>query len=128
MQGNPYLNVNGSCEAAFNFYAEALNGTIETMVSHEATPAGAHVPAEWSNKILHATMSVGSTLLMSSDAPVDRSQKPQGFSVSLQTTAPEEAERAFKALSKSWSVRMPIRKPFSRAGSVCWLISSVFHG
>ena len=108
MQGNPYLNVNGSCEAAFNFYAEALNGTIEMMVSHEATPAGAHIPAEWSNKILHATMSVGSTLLMSSDAPVDRSQKPQGFSVSLQTTTPEEAERAFKALSKSWRVRMPI--------------------
>jgi PhnB protein len=81
------------------------------MVPHEGTPAGAHVPAEWSKKILYATMSVGITLLMGSDAPVDRCQK-QGFSVSLQTTTPEEAERAFNALSKSGSVRMPIQETF----------------
>jgi PhnB protein len=82
------------------------------MVPHEGTPAGAHVPAEWSKKILYATMSVGITLLMGSDAPVDRYQKPQGFSVSLQTTTPEEAERAFNALSKSGSVRMSIQETF----------------
>src|SRR5580704_17265493 len=82
------------------------------MVPHEGTPAGAHVPAEWSKKILHATMSVGGTVLMGSDAPVDRYQKPQGFSVSLQTTTPEEADRAFKALSKGGSVRMPIQETF----------------
>jgi PhnB protein len=128
MQVNTYLNFNGNCEAAFKFYAEALNGTIEAMVPHEGTPAGAHVPAEWGKKILYATMSVGSTLLMGSDAPVDRYQKPQGFSVSLQTTTPEEAERAFKALSQSGSIRMPIQETFSRRGSACWWISSVFHG
>jgi PhnB protein len=82
------------------------------MVPHEGTPAGAHVPVEWSKKILYATMSVGITLLMGSDAPVDRHQKPQGFSVSLQTTTPEEAERAFNALSKSGSVRKPIQETF----------------
>ena len=70
------------------------------------------MPAEWSKKILYATMSVGITLLMGSDAPVDRYQKPQGFSVSLQTTTPEEAERAFNALSKSGSVRMPMQETF----------------
>lgn len=57
-------------------------------------------------------MSVGITLLMGSDAPVDRYQKPRGFSVSLETTTPEEAERAFNALSKSESVWMPIRENF----------------
>ena len=112
MQLNTYLNFNGNCEAAFKFYAEALNGTIEAMVPHEGTPAGVHVPAEWSKKILPAAMSVGSTLLMGSDTPVDRYQKPQAFSVSLQTTTPEEAERAFKALSKGGSVRMPIQETF----------------
>jgi PhnB protein len=95
------LNFNGNCEAAFKFYTEALNGTIEAMVPHEGTPAGAHVPAEWSKKIpLTPRLSVGITLLMGSDAPVDRYQKPQGFSVSLQTTTPEEAERAFNGSFK----------------------------
>src|SRR5580692_12111120 len=65
MQVNTYLNFDGNCEAAFKFYTEALNGTIEAMVPHEGTPAGAHVPAEWSKKIpLTPRLSVGITLLM----------------------------------------------------------------
>jgi PhnB protein len=46
------------------------------------------------------------------DAPDDRYQKPQGFSVSLQTKTPEEAERAFQALARGGSVRMPIQETF----------------
>jgi PhnB protein len=49
---------------------------------------------------------------MGSHAPVDRYPKPQGFSVSLETTTPEEAERAFKALSKGVSVWMPMQETF----------------
>jgi|SRR5579872_1762249 len=78
MQVNTYLNFNGNCEAAFKFYAEALSGTIDAMMPHEGTPAGAHVPADWRDKILHASSTVGSTVLMGSDAPPDRYQKPQG--------------------------------------------------
>jgi PhnB protein len=110
MQVNTYLNFNGNCEAALKFYAEALNGTIDAMMPHEGTPAGAHVPADWRSKILHASMTVGSTVLMGSDAPPDRYQKPQGFSVSLQVATPEEAERAFQALSKVGTVRVPIQQ------------------
>ena len=112
MQVNAYLNFNGTCEAAFKFYAESLGGNIDAMVPHEGTPAGAHVPAEWRKKILHAAMTVGGTVLMGSDAPDDRYQKPQGFSVSLQTKTPEEAERAFQALLGGGSVRMPIQETF----------------
>jgi PhnB protein len=112
MQVNAYLSFNGNCEAAFKFYAESLGGKIDALVPHEGTPAEAHVPAEWSKKILHASMTVGGTVLMGSDAPDDRYQKPQGFSVSLQTKTPEEAERAFQALSIGGSVRMPIQETF----------------
>lgn len=112
MQVNTYLNFNGNCEAAFKFYAESLDGKIDAMVPHEGTPAGAHVSAAWNKKILHASMTVGGTVLMGSDAPDDRYQKPQGFSVSLQTKTPEEAERAFQALLGGGSVRMPIQETF----------------
>jgi PhnB protein len=115
MQVNAYLNFNGNCEAAFKFYAESLGGNIDAMVPHEGTPAGAHLPAEWRKKILHAAMTVGGTVLMGSDAPDDRYQEPQGFSVSLQTKTPEEAERAFQALSAGGNVRMPIQQTFFAA-------------
>ena len=62
---------------------------------------------------------------MGSDAPLGRYEKPQGFSVSLQVSKPEEADRAFEALSKGGTVRMPIQKnllcrPFRYARRSVW--------
>ena len=115
MQVNPYLTFNGNCEAAFQFYAESLGGKIDAMMPHEGTPAEAHIPADWRKKIIHASMSVGGTVLMGSDTPADRYEKPQGFSVSLQVAKPDEAERAFQALSKDGIVRMPLQQTFFAA-------------
>ncbi len=90
MQLSPYLVFNGECEAAFKFYAEILHGKIEGLTTHAGTPAGEHVPAEWRDKILHARMTVGDSVLLASDAPPDRYQKPGGFSVSIQLQDPVE--------------------------------------
>jgi PhnB protein len=115
MQVNAYLNFDGSCEAAFRFYAESLGGKIDAMVPHVGTPSGEHVPADWGAKILHASMSLGGTVLMGSDSPPGRYQQPQGFSVSLQAETPEEAERAFQALSRGGTVQMPLQETFFSA-------------
>jgi len=112
MQLNPYLLFNGQCETAFKFYEKCLGGKIEAMVLHEGTPAADQVPAEWRKKILHARLVVGDQVLMGSDAPPDRFQKPQGFSVSLGVKDPAEAERIFLALAENGKVRMPIQKTF----------------
>ena len=112
MQLNPYLLFNGQCETAFKFYEKCLGGKIEAMILHEGTPAADQVPAEWRKKILHARLVVGDQVLMGSDAPPDRFQKPQGFSVSLGVKDPAEAERIFLALAENGKVRMPIQKTF----------------
>jgi len=112
MRLNPYLLFNGQCEAAFKFYAECLGGTIDAMMTHAGTPAEQHVPPEWRDKILHARMSIGDQVLMASDAPPGRYQKPQGFSVSLQIKDPKEAERIFRALEKDGTVQMPFQQTF----------------
>jgi PhnB protein len=112
MQVNPYLLFTGQCEAAFNFYAQVLGGKIEAMMPHEGTPAAEHTPPEWLNKILHARMSIGDSVLMASDAPPGRQQQPQGFSVSLHVKTPAEAERIFKALSDKGTVTMPMGETF----------------
>jgi len=112
MQINPYLLFNGECEAAFKFYEQCLGGKIESMMTHAGTPAEAHVPPEWRNKILHARLAVGQALLMGSDAPPDRYQEPKGFSVSLQIKDAGEADRIFHALEERGKVQMPIQKTF----------------
>lgn len=112
MQLNPYLYFNGNCEAAFKFYEQHLGGKIEAMMTHTGTPAEAQTPPEWRDKILHARMTVGGTVLMASDAPPGHYQAPQGFSVSLNLKDAAEADRIFAAMSKNGNVIMPIQKTF----------------
>ena len=66
MQVNPYLMFDGRCEEAFRFYEKVLGGKIVAMLTHKGTPAEAHVPAEWRDKILHARLDVGDCVLMAS--------------------------------------------------------------
>jgi PhnB protein len=112
MQLNPYLTFNGQCEAAFKFYEKCLGGKIEAMMTHAGTPMENHVPSEWRNKILHARLTVGDQALMGSDAPPERYEKPQGFSVSLNVKSPAEAERIFHALAEKGKVQMPLEQTF----------------
>ena len=64
MQLNAYLNFNGQCEAAFRFYEQVLGGKILTMTRFESTPMAQQTPPEMRNKIIHARMQIGDTVLM----------------------------------------------------------------
>ncbi len=112
MQLNPYLLYNGDCEAAFKFYEKALGGKIEAMLTHEGTPAAGQVPETFRNKILHARMTFNGQVLMASDAPPDRYEKPKGFSVTIGLTDIDEAERIYKALSAKATIQMPLQQTF----------------
>src|SRR5690242_6594489 len=112
MQINPYLLFHGQCEEAFKFYEQCLKGRIEAMMTHAGTPAETQVPPEWRNKILHARMTVGDQVLMASDAPPGRYERPQGFSVSIGLTDTAEAERIFNALEENGKVVMALQQTF----------------
>ncbi len=112
MQVNPYLHFNGKCEAAFKFYERCLGGKGLAMSTFGDSPMAEQAPPEWRNKIIHARLSVGDTLLMGSDAPPERYAEPKGFSVSLGTSDPAEAERIFHALAENGKVEMPIQETF----------------
>jgi len=113
MQLNPYLSFNGQCEAAFKFYERCLGAKLEYIMPYESRPAEEYpVPAEWGKKILHATLKVGDQVLMGADAPPDRYQKPQGFSITLGLKDQAEAERIFNALAEKGTVEMALQETF----------------
>jgi PhnB protein len=112
MRVNTYLHFNGQCEAAFKFYAQVLGGKIEFVLPFAGSPAESQVPPEWRTKVLHATLRVGDSVLMASDAPPGRFQQPQGFSVSLTLQNPADAERIYHALADGGSVTMPLQQTF----------------
>lgn len=100
----PYLAFDGTCEAAFNFYAKALGGEILMMRYSEmpgAAPAGG-------NGVAHARLRLGERFLMGGDAMPGTSANPHGFSVALQISEPGEAERAFMALAEGARITMPL--------------------
>lgn len=112
MQLNPYLTFDGQCAAAFKFYERNLGGKIEMMMTHGDSPMAEQVSADWRDKIMHARLNLGDRILMGSDAPPDRREAIQGFSMSLSVDSPAEAERVFQALSENGSVRMPLQETF----------------
>lgn len=112
MKVNPYLFFNGQCEEAFNVYARVLGGTIEAMMKHEGTPAEGHVPPNWRDKIIHASLRVGEGVIMASDDPSENFQQPQGFYVSLTYTDVAEAERVYNALVEGGKINMPFEETF----------------
>jgi PhnB protein len=63
MQMNAYLSFCGECEAAFTLYAECLGGKLGEIFRYAGTPLADQVPADWHNKVMHGTLSVGDQVL-----------------------------------------------------------------
>src|SRR6187397_2666050 len=64
-----YLNYAGNCEQAFRFYEQHLGGKITGMTRHGEKP-NPSLPADWQDKVLHARIEIGKTVLMGADIPV----------------------------------------------------------
>jgi PhnB protein len=109
---NSYLNFNSQCEAAFKFYEKCLGGKIEGKFPYGGSPMAKDVPADWQNKLMHATLVIGDQVLMGADAPPGRYQKPEGFSVAIGLNDVAKAERIFRALSEGATIQMPIQETF----------------
>jgi PhnB protein len=107
-----YLYFNGNCEEAFKFYEKCLGAKILMMMPHTGSPVENMGPPGWGDKILHASLSVGDTMLYASDAPPDRYSKPGGFSVSLHVETASEAERIYRELSAGGQVHMELQETF----------------
>lgn len=112
MAFNPYLSFNGSCAEAFAFYAAATGGSVVSLLTYRNSPAADQAPADWQDKVMHASMVLGDTVLMGGDAPPGQYQPPGGFSVNITVPTAAEAERVFAALGAGGSVMVPMAETF----------------
>ena len=106
------LTFKGQCEAAFKFYERCVGGKITFTLTWGNSPIANQAPPEWSDKILHATLTVGDSVLMGCDVPPGQYEQPKGFSVLLSVDDPVDAERIFHALAENGTVQLPIQKTF----------------
>lgn len=113
MQVQPYLNFDGRCEEAVNFYVKAIGAKQEFLMrvgeSPEGPPPGMKVPPE---KIMHASFRIGESVIMASDCYCAGQPKFQGVTLSISVKDEAEADRVFNALADGGKVQMPLSKTF----------------
>lgn len=112
MRVNPYLNFNGNCKEAFEFYAKVFQSTIAHLMTHANSPMAEHTPPDWQDKILHVAMKIGETIIFGSDAPPAHYRSPGGLHISVSIESIEESERIFAELSEGALITMPLQEMF----------------
>jgi PhnB protein len=85
---------------------------VGAIFRYAGTPLADQVPADWQDKIIHGSLTVGDQVLMGADVAPDRYEAPKGFSLSLQIKSTADAERIFHELAKGSRVVMPLEKTF----------------
>ena len=112
---HPYLNFNGRCEEALEFYRNALGAEVTALMRFKDNPEppqpGTCTPGS-DNKVMHSSFRIGKVEVMASDCQCAGQPNFQGFSLAVTVSNPAEAERFFAALEKGGQVQMPLSKTF----------------
>ena len=86
MKVEPYLFFNGRCEEAMAFYKEALGAEVLMQMRMNESPEPPQpgtLPPGFEQKIMHATLRIGETIVMMSDGNSNMQPSFQGFSLSI---------------------------------------------
>jgi PhnB protein len=124
MNIQPYLFFDGRCEAAIDFYSQALGAEVTMLMrysdSPEPHPPGMLPPGS-ENKIMHSSFRIGDHEIMASDGQCAGTTKFAGFSLSISVADAETARRQFAALADGGQIHQPLIKTFfaSSFGMVC---------
>src|SRR5207249_2964300 len=111
MRLDVYVNYRGTCEPAFRFYEQHLGGRVTSLVRHRDMP-DPNIPAEWQEKVLHARIEIGTTMLMGADIPAAEPMRSAYLTLTFDREA--DAERVYALLVESGDVFMKMQKtPFA---------------
>src|SRR5581483_3756128 len=91
MQVQAYLNFDGRCEEAIEFYRRALGVEVTALMRMKDSPEPA--PPGTENKIMHATFQIGETSVMASDCHSKGQPVFQGFSLAVAVPDVATADR-----------------------------------
>jgi len=116
---NVYLNFNGNCEEAFNFYKSVFGGEFPYLGRYKDMPVQEGQESctqETGDKIMHVSLAISNeTIIMGCDIGGEWAktfQKGNNFSLSITADSKEEADRLFNGLSAGGLVTMPMANTF----------------
>lgn len=107
MRLDVYLNYPGNCEEAFRFYEQQLGGRITGIRRHGDQP-NPSIPAEWKDKVLHARIEIGGSILMGADIP--KAEPMRSAYLTLSVNSEQDAERIYAVLTNGGEVFMKMEQ------------------
>jgi PhnB protein len=116
MPVQPYLDFEGRCEEALDFYRTALGAEV-TMLLRFAdgpppSPDGCSAAPGSEKKVMHAEFRIGDTTLLASDCFCTGKPSFQGVSIALSPSDDATAKRLFDALADGGKVCQPLSETF----------------
>jgi|SRR5579862_8062752 PhnB protein len=113
MQIQPYLFMEGRAEEAIAFWGKSIGAEVQMLMRFKDCPEKDKMPVQQpDDKVMHASLKVGDSVMLVSDGGCSGQASPQGFGLTLGARDEAEAQRLFSALSDGGKVQMPLGKTF----------------
>jgi PhnB protein len=114
---NIYLNFNGNCEEAFNFYKSVFGGEFCYFSRFNQMPQDEadNLIESDKNKVLHVALPIGNTVIMGSDCRRDQAEyfvQGNNFSISITAESKDETDKLFNELLQGGEIIMPLTHTF----------------
>ena len=108
MKLNVYVNYKDNCREAFEFYEKHLGGKIASVTTFRQMPEAANIPEERKDKIVHARMEIGGSVLMGAD--IANAEPMRSAYLTLLVDEAKDAERIYQLLSDGGEIFMKMEK------------------
>jgi PhnB protein len=111
MELTPYLHFEGNAEEVLNFYKDALDGEIVMINRYKDSPM--QVDEDWKDKIMHARLKFGKSMLMLSDGSKAFKTTVNGnIQLSIEVEDENKMDEVFNKLAEGGKITMPLQKQF----------------
>jgi PhnB protein len=112
MQVQSYLFFDGRCDEALEFYKNAVGAKVGMLMRFKDAPDQTGINPASENKVMHASVQIGDTMVLASDGRNGGQPKFEGFALTISANSEAETERLFNALAEGGQVTQPLTKTF----------------
>jgi PhnB protein len=115
MHVQPYLNFDGRCDEALEFYKKAIGAKVGMLVRFNQAPDPSMISPGNADKVMHSSVQVGDSTVLMSDGRCTGKPNFQGIALSISARTEAEADQIFNGLAEGGQVTMPLAKTFFSA-------------
>jgi PhnB protein len=112
MQVQPYLNFDGRCDEALEFYKKAIGAKVGMLMRFKEAPDKSMISPGNEEKIMHSAVQVGDAMVLMSDGRCTGKPNFHGIALAISAKTEAEADKLFNGLADGGRVTMPMAKTF----------------